>query len=171
MLICLLPFLAGVCGLWLLDNDHAYGRLVCLWISFTYTATWTLSMAVATANTVRDTKKITTNALLLIGYCGNLIGPFFFKANQAPTYNLGVGMIFFCVSLQVICLTGIAILFWVRNKKRNSLIIGSNPEDHSVVNMYERGLRDETDLETPFFEVSTYSPLLKLLTTHTKTNL
>lgn len=154
MLICLLPFLAGVCGLWLIGNNHAYGRLVCLWISFTYTATWTLSMAVATANTAGHTKKITTNALLLIGYClGNFIGPFFFKTDQAPTYNLGVGMMFCCVALQVICLVGIGVLFWIRNKKRSALASGSNPNDYSTARMYERGLQDETDLENIYFKV------------------
>jgi ACS family allantoate permease-like MFS transporter len=154
MLVCLVPFLAGVCGLWLISNDKPYGRLVCLWISFTYTATWTLSMAVATANTAGHTKKITTNALLLIGYClGNFIGPFFFKKEQAPTYNLGVGMMFFCIALQVICLIGIGALFWVRNKKRRSLIDGVDPTDGSNSKEYERGLLDETDLENPYFKV------------------
>lgn len=154
MLVCLVPFLAGVCGLWLISNDKPYGRLVCLWISFSYTATWTLSMAVATANTAGHTKKITTNALLLIGYClGNFIGPFFFKGEQAPTYNLGVGMMFFCIALQVICIVGIGALFWVRNKKRRSLMDGGDPTCGFSSREYERGLLDETDLENPYFEV------------------
>ena len=51
MLICLIPFLTGVLGLWLLDESNAYGRLACLWISLAYTATCTLSMSVAVANT------------------------------------------------------------------------------------------------------------------------
>lgn len=118
-------------------------------------------MAVATANTAGHTKKITTNALLIIGYClGNFIGPFFFKADQAPTYDLGVGMMFFCIALQVTCLVGIGTLFRVRNKKRSSIIVGSDPEDHSTARMYERGLQDETDLKNPYFKVFPPLPLL-----------
>lgn len=67
MLICLIPFLAGTIGTWLVPQSVPYGRLVCLWISFSYTATWTLSMSVATANTAGHTKKVATNAMLLIG--------------------------------------------------------------------------------------------------------
>ncbi|KAH6670419.1 major facilitator superfamily transporter [Halenospora varia] len=119
MLICLVPFLAGIIGLWLIDSSKPYGRLACLWISFSYTATWTLSMSVATANTAGHTKKITTNAFLLMGYClGNFIGPFFFLTSQAPTYNLGVGMMFFCVAVQVLSIVGVLLLFVWRNKKR-----------------------------------------------------
>lgn len=111
-------------------------------------------MAVATANTAGHTKKITTNALLLIGYClGNFIGPFFFKTDQAPTYNLGVGMMFFCVALQVICLVGIGMLFWVRNKKRSSFVSASRTDEYSTARMYEMGLQDATDLENTYFKV------------------
>lgn len=67
MLVCLIPFLAGTIGTWLVPQSIPYGRLVCLWISFSYTATWTLSMSVATANTAGHTKKVATNAMLLIG--------------------------------------------------------------------------------------------------------
>ncbi|KAH7219488.1 major facilitator superfamily domain-containing protein [Fusarium oxysporum] len=92
MLLGLVPFLAGVLGLHFLPHSDAYARLACLWMSFSYTSTWTLSMSVSMANTAGHTKKITTNALLLIGYClGNFVGPFFFKSNQAPQYELGVG--------------------------------------------------------------------------------
>lgn len=163
MLICLAPFLAGVCGLWLIDDTKPYGRLVCLWLSFTYTATWTLSMAVATANTAGHTKKITTNAMLLIGYClGNFVGPFFFKSEQAPVYNLGVGMMFFCIGVQVLCLVGIWILLWLRNKNRQIMIEGIGSDDELNSSGYERAFLDETDLENPYFKVcSSYYHIYK----------
>ncbi|KKY17689.1 putative allantoate permease [Phaeomoniella chlamydospora] len=149
MLICLIPFLAGVIGLWTVPESRPYGRLVCLWISFTYTATWTLSMSVATANTAGHTKKITTNAFLLIGYClGNFIGPFFFKASQSPTYDLGVGMMFFCIGIQVICLISLWVLFWYRNKKRRQETSGKTEDDEKF---YEASFADSTDLQNRQF--------------------
>ncbi|KAI8288922.1 hypothetical protein K4K60_009993 [Colletotrichum sp. SAR11_57] len=150
MLACLVPFLAGILGLWLIDQSNPYGRLACLWISFAYTATWTLSMSVATANTAGHTKKITTNAMLLIGYCvGNFIGPFFFKTEQAPRYTLGVAMMIFCVGLQIACLAGIWVLLWTRNHSRKTEHAES-PENEQQA--YERGLLDQTDFENKYFK-------------------
>lgn len=150
MIVCLVPFLAGVLGLWLIPEWNRYGRLACLWISFAYTATWTLSMSVATANTAGHTKKITTNAMLIIGYClGNFVGPFFFRADEAPRYTLGVAMMLVCVGLQILCLLGILALLWSRNRSRR--------EEHAptVANEqqgYERSLSDETDLQNKYFK-------------------
>lgn len=146
MLGCLVPFLVGIIGLWLIDDSKPYGRLVCLWISFSYTATWTLSMSVATANTAGHTKKVTTNALLLIGYCvGNFIGPFFFLSSQAPAYSLGVGMMFFCIAVQVVSILGIWVLLWWRNKLRRPQWTENDPH------VYEMGFMDLTDLENRQF--------------------
>lgn len=147
MLGCLIPFLAGIIGLWLIDNRKPYGRLACLWISFAYTATWTLSMSVATANTAGHTKKVTVNAFLLIGYCiGNFIGPFFFLTNQAPTYDLGVGMMFFCVGVQVLSICGIGALLWWRNRCRERVRVEGDD-----VRGFENGFKDLTDLQNKQF--------------------
>lgn len=148
MLLGLVPFLAGVLGLRLISESIPYGRLACLWISFAYTATWTLSMSVATANTAGHTKKITTNAMLLIGYClGNFVGPFFFKTEQAPLYPLGVGMMFSCIAIQVLSLIGIWALLWWRNRSRRSLWPDVSEEEAA-----ERGFLDETDWENKYFK-------------------
>ncbi|TDZ32609.1 putative transporter [Colletotrichum spinosum] len=150
MLTCLAPFLAGILGLWLVDRSSPYGRLACLWISFAYTAAWTLSMSVATANTAGHTKKITTNAVLLIGYClGNFVGPFFFKTEQAPRYTLGVAMMIFCVGLQIACLCGLWALLWGRNRSRKAEHADSLENEQQA---YERGLLDQTDLENKYFK-------------------
>jgi ACS family allantoate permease-like MFS transporter len=148
MLISLVPFLAGTVGTWLIPQSIPYGRLVCLWISFSYTATWTLSMSVATANTAGHTKKVTTNAVLLIGYClGNSIGPFCFIANQAPRYNLGVGMMFFCIGVQVLSISVIWVLLGHRNKLRAAV----NASERDVLKGYENGFKYMTDLENLHF--------------------
>jgi len=108
-------------------------------------------MSVATANTAGHTKKVTTNAFLLIGYClGNFIGPFFFLAEQAPRYDLGVGMMFFCIGVQVMSILGIWYVLWKRNKSR----AGSNLGERDELEGYENGFRDLTDLENVHFKVS-----------------
>lgn len=148
MLVCLVPFLTGTIGTWLVPQNVPYGRLACLWISFSYTATWTLSMAVATANTAGHTKKVTTNAVLRTGYClGNFIGPFFFVADQAPKYDLGVGMMFFCVGVQVLSISAIWVLLARRKKVRNL----ANTSEREMMEGYENGFRDLTDLQNTHF--------------------
>ncbi|KAH7196506.1 major facilitator superfamily domain-containing protein [Fusarium flagelliforme] len=148
MLLALVPFLAGVLGLHFIPHSDAYARLACLWISFSYTATWTLSMAVSMANTAGHTKKITTNAILLIGYClGNFVGPFFFKSDQEPQYQLGVGMMFTCIAIQVASLLALWGLLWWRNRERRKDRVEGDESRG-----WEMGLLDVTDLENKHFE-------------------
>jgi ACS family allantoate permease-like MFS transporter len=151
MLACLVPALAGVLGMWLLPQTNPYGRLVCLWITFSYTASWSLSMSVVTANTAGHTKKATSAAILLIGYClGNFIGPFFFLSEQAPRYQLGVGMMLTCIGIQVLCILGAWALLWNRNRRRAA---SNTMRTHDLVDGQSRALNDETDLENPNFKV------------------
>ena len=151
MLGCLAPTLAGVLGTWLLPQHNPYGRLVCLWITFSYTATWSLSMSVVTANTAGATKRGTSAAMLIIGYClGNFIGPFFFLAEQAPRYELGAGMMLTCIGIQIICILGTWALLWNRNRKR---MASNATRAHDLVDGQIRGMNDETDLDNPNFKV------------------
>jgi MFS family permease len=151
MFVCLLPTLAGVIGMWTLPSSVPWGRMVCLWITFTYTATWTLSMSVVTANTAGHTKKSTSAAMLLIGYClGNFIGPFFFRKAQAPRYELGVGMMLTCLGIQFLSILGLYLLFLSRNRKRAAK--NALSADH-IAEGQLRGLHNETDLENQNFKV------------------
>jgi ACS family allantoate permease-like MFS transporter len=137
--------------MWLLPQTNPYGRLVCLWITFSYTASWSLSMSVVTANTAGHTKKATSAAILLIGYClGNFIGPFFFLSEQAPRYQLGVGMMLTCIGIQVLCILGAWALLWNRNRRRAA---SNTMRTHDLVDGQSRALNDETDLENPNFKV------------------
>ena len=152
MLACLVPALAGVLGMWLLPQSNPYGRLVCLWITFSYTATGSLSISVVTANTAGHTKKATSAAVLLIGYClGNFVGPFFFLSRQAPRYELGVGMMLACIGIQVLCILGLWSLLWSRNRRRAA---GIAARAQDLLDGQSRGLNDETDLQNPDFKVS-----------------
>jgi ACS family allantoate permease-like MFS transporter len=161
MLTCLVPALAGVLGMWLVPQTNPYGRLVCLWITFAYTATGSLSMSVLTANTAGHTKKATSAAILLIGYClGNFIGPFFFLSRQAPRYQLGVGMMLACIAIQVLCILALWALLWSRNRRRAEGIT-SRPQD--VIDGENRALNDETDLQNPNFKVSCLSDRICLI--------
>lgn len=151
MFVCLLPTLTGVVGMWTLSQTNPYGRLVCLWITFTYTASWTLVMSVVIANTAGHTKKSTSAAITLIGYClGNFIGPFFFLKRQAPRYELGIGMMLACIAIQMLCIISLYILFLHRNRRRaaqNALAVQDSTSDQAS------GLDDKTDFQNRSFRV------------------
>jgi hypothetical protein len=121
-------------------------------------------MSVATANTAGHTKKITVNATVLIGYClGNFIGPFFFKTGQAPVYPLGVGMMFFCIAVQVLSLVALWVLLWMRNRERRGICEREGVGEVRRLRLaYDKGMQDETDLQNEFFQVSPSESVLLL---------
>lgn len=74
-------------------------------------------VSVATENIAGHIKKIIINTTFLISYClEKFVRPFIFKTYQAPEYSLGVGMIFFCIGVQVKCQIGIRALLWLGNR-------------------------------------------------------
>ncbi|EXJ95519.1 hypothetical protein A1O1_00641 [Capronia coronata CBS 617.96] len=149
MMIFLVPFLAGIIGIHILHESHRWGRAACLWIAYTYTATWTLSMSVLIGNTAGHTKKTTTSAIHFMGYClGNFLGPFFFLSRQAPAYPLGWGMMFFCVAVQFVLIAGILALLYWRNRTRDQAFAR---EGKHLANPDEDGLLDLTDLKNENF--------------------
>ena len=92
------------------------------------------------------TKKVTVNAVFLIGYCvGNLIGPQTFIESQAPVYVGAKIAIVVCGSGALACLVGIYISYYVENKRRDAL----PPVDMSHFENYEFAYL--TDKENPNF--------------------
>lgn len=151
MLVCLVPFLAGLIGVHVISDSNPYARLACLWITFSYTATWTLSISLVIANTAGHTKQTTSNAALIMGYClGNFCGPFFFQSQQAPRYPLGVGMMFFYVAMQVVIIAAIFAVLYTRNEKRN---VQNVSEDSNAVIEVDHVLDDATDMNNKDFRV------------------
>lgn len=92
------------------------------------------------------TKKITVNAIFLIGYCvGNLIGPQTFIDKQAPTYSGAKVGIVVCGSFELGCLIAVYISFYLDNKRRDAL----PPVDMSHIENYE--FADLSDKQNPNF--------------------
>ncbi|CAH2354555.1 allantoate permease [[Candida] railenensis] len=104
-------------------------------------------LSLVASNVGGHTKKVTTNAIFLIGYCtGNLIGPQTFRSTDAPLYNKAKIGIVACgsVALVVLVLTWMAYIW--ENKKKEML------EDDGVENSE---FLDLTDGENPKFRYST----------------
>ncbi|KAJ7157616.1 major facilitator superfamily domain-containing protein [Mycena crocata] len=81
-MLFMLPTIAGSLGFLLAPLDANVGRLVCFYLTGSYHASFVLG---------GQTKKMLTNALIWFGACiGNISSPFFYHADQAPTYHLGI---------------------------------------------------------------------------------
>ena len=137
MAICLLAFLphnqsAGLAGLYLL---------------ILYPLGFICMLSSVASNTSGHTKKVTVNAILLIGYCvGNIIGPQTFRASDAPMYvPAKVSMVvLFCIAMG---LNG--ILLWVNiveNRWRDKHEPKATPEELERVQ-----LLDLTDKQNRYF--------------------
>jgi len=91
IILFLLPNIFGAFGLAFLSANSRAGRLICYYLTGPYNAAFVMILSLQTANTAGHTKKVVTNAVLFLGYCtGNIAGPFFYKTDQSPTYELGI---------------------------------------------------------------------------------
>ncbi|AOW07271.1 major facilitator superfamily domain-containing protein [Yarrowia lipolytica] len=137
MAMCLLAFIP--------DNQAA--GLAGLYILIIYPVGFICILSSVASNTAGHTKKVTVNAILLIGYCvGNLIGPQTFRASDAPSYvpaKVSMVVLFFVA----IGLNG--VLMWVNyreNKKRDEEGCFATPEQLEKIQC-----QDLTDKQNRFF--------------------
>ena len=122
IIIFLLPNIIGTFGLRYVAQSHKAGRLVCYYLTGPYNAAFVMVLSLQTANTAGHTKKVITNAVLFLGYCtGNIIGPFFYLANQAPTYPLGIWSMIVSHLLEVCLIGTLWYLLRNENKKRDMI--------------------------------------------------
>ncbi|ETN37239.1 uncharacterized protein HMPREF1541_08229 [Cyphellophora europaea CBS 101466] len=116
VLIFLCPNIAGAFGLRFVPHDQNVGRYICYLLTGPYNAAFVLILSLQIANTAGHTKKVVTNAVLFLGYCaGNIAGPFFYLAEQSPTYELGIWSMIVSHLIEV-CLIS---TFWFLMKREN----------------------------------------------------
>ncbi|KAI8582339.1 hypothetical protein K450DRAFT_293922 [Umbelopsis ramanniana AG] len=110
-------------GLIFLITLPTVGKLVGLYLVTFYIGAYILFLGSITGNTSGYTKKILTNAMVLIGYTiGNMIGPLIMTSNQAPLY---VGGVIGCIAANVVAMvTFIAVRIWMA---RMNKMKASNP--------------------------------------------
>ncbi|KZT64081.1 MFS general substrate transporter [Daedalea quercina L-15889] len=73
-----------------LPSDQKWNRLVAYWFTSFQSVGFSLSLVMISNNIGGFTKRTFTTALTFIGYCvGNIIGPHFLIADEAPTYHTG----------------------------------------------------------------------------------
>lgn len=118
----LLPSFVGVLGLRFLSSDHRVGRLIMYYLTGIQQAAFVLILSILTGNTAGHTKKVVTSATLFVGVCvGNIGGPFFYKSNQAPEYQLGIGSMIVGYAVEIGLVFVLGLLLRRENKKRDAI--------------------------------------------------
>jgi MFS family permease len=122
IILFLLPNISGAFGLAYLDANNKAGRLICYYLTGPYNAAFVMILSLQTANTAGHTKKVVTNAVLFLGYCtGNIAGPFFYKTDQSPRYELGIWSMIVSHLLEVVVILTLRFLLLRENKRRDKV--------------------------------------------------
>jgi len=143
ILLFLAPNIAGAFGLAFLDTNNQAGRLVSYYLTGPYNAAFVMVLSMSTANTAGHTKKVVTNgssnslpphlpfptsltppspAVLFLGYCtGNIVGPFFYLASQAPRYQLGIWSMIVSHLIEAVLILTLRFILARENKRRDKI--------------------------------------------------
>lgn len=108
IIVVVIPCVVGAAVIYCRDRIPSHGvQLFAYFLLAPGPASMPLNMALVQSNFKGVTKKMTITALLFIAYCtGNIAGPQFFRASEAPTYNTAFKTIIICYSLVI----GLAIM-------------------------------------------------------------
>lgn len=122
ILLFLVPNICGSFGLAFLAADNKAGRLTCYYLTGPYNAAFVMILSLTTANTAGHTKKVFTNAMLFLGYCtGNIAGPFFYKTNQSPRYEMGIWSMIVSHLIEVVVIITLRVVLSTENKRRDRI--------------------------------------------------
>ncbi|KAI1612656.1 MFS transporter [Exophiala viscosa] len=155
MLICLIPTIIAAGLMYGLDPTgvpHNKGALLfASYLSGTFGAAFMLLLAWNASNLAGHSKKVTCNALTLVGFClGNILGTQTFQQSEAPGYKSGKIAIVACLTAQV-CVCFVLRYCNDRLNKKNREALASMSEEDKSLAREKLAYSDETDRRNPFF--------------------
>ncbi|OBA19943.1 MFS general substrate transporter [Metschnikowia bicuspidata var. bicuspidata NRRL YB-4993] len=107
-------------------------------------------LSLIASNCAGHTKKVTTSAIYLIGYCvGNLIGPQTFVSNQAPSYTSAVVAMVACFSIVIVLMLILWVDYYLDNKRRDANMDSDLVREFQQLENHE--FADLTDKQNPLF--------------------
>ncbi|EEP82848.1 predicted protein [Uncinocarpus reesii 1704] len=88
--LCLIS-LVGMVMMYALDPGNRSGRLAGFCLTMAFSANMPLGLSLVASNVGGLTKKAVINACIFVMYCvGNVVGPQFFRVDEAPRYGRGL---------------------------------------------------------------------------------
>lgn len=113
-------------------------------------------MSLITANTGGSTKRSTVNGMFFVAYCvGNIVGPFSFKSDEAPTYTSGIVAMLVAYCVEIFLLLTFAVYAALLNKRKDQALQaeGLTMEDGAFSRPADTSM-DQTDVEDKYFRYS-----------------
>lgn len=109
-----------------------------------------IMLSTISSNVAGHTKKVTVNAIFLIGYsAGNIIGPQTFITSQAPNYMGAVGAMVGCNCVVLLCLLALWADYHFENKRRDAKLNDPTVAEFKLIANHE--FADLTDKQNPLF--------------------
>lgn len=122
------------------------------YLTGSYQASFVICLSVVIGNTGGQSKKMIVAGMVWFGACvGNIASPFFYRSEQAPKYDLGIG------SLLVSNFIELALFFVFRyafmwENKRKEKIREQMRQNGELESLNQTAFMDLTDKENPNFE-------------------
>ncbi|RSH89938.1 hypothetical protein EHS25_001924 [Saitozyma podzolica] len=146
----MVPTIAGALGFLLAPSNAYVGRLICFYLTGSYQASFVISLSLITSNTGGQTKKMLVSGMIWFGACvGNIAGPFFYKSDQAPKYQMGIGSLLAANIIEFLMFFAFRYAFKYENRKKRKARENVEPGD---LNINATAFADLTDKQNPNFE-------------------
>jgi len=131
------------------------GLLFSVWLSGIGTTAYVISLAWVSQTTAGHTKRVTTNAIMLSGYCiGNAAGPFMWQAKYKPRNHVP-WMIFGVCDVACICLLfAIRVLLSRENKRRDAEPLNDAYDNVFLTKIDQDGNRVEMKVSKEFLDLT-----------------
>ena len=142
--------LIGMVLVYVIPNSNPYGCLAGIWLCSPFAANIPISLSLITSNVGGLTKKATVSAMLFVAYsAGNIIGPQFFYASEAPRYPTGIRATLSGFALGDLFLA-LLLAYYVWENRRREKIFGSVTEISEAQDLTE-DVSNQTDMQLQNF--------------------
>ncbi|KAK0211108.1 major facilitator superfamily domain-containing protein [Desarmillaria ectypa] len=139
----------------LLPSSNKVGLLFSYWVSIFAIAPFPIFLGWVSGLTSGHTKRITTNALVLIGYCvGNFAGPFVWKKEYQPRNHVPWALLAACNLASGIFLLILRFMLSAENKRRDMNRHDDTFDDVYVTHVNADGTTEERKIDKAFLDLT-----------------
>ncbi|KAF8882359.1 major facilitator superfamily domain-containing protein [Mucidula mucida] len=149
------PAVLGALLVNLLPSDNKVGLLFSYWVSIFAICPFVIFLGWVGSLTSGHTKRITTNALVLIGYCvGNFAGPFVWKKQYQPRNHVPWALIAACNLVSALLLLTLRFMLARENHRRDSSSHDEAYDDVFVTHVNADGTTQEKKVDKAFLDLT-----------------
>ncbi|KAF8268361.1 MFS general substrate transporter [Lactarius quietus] len=154
-IICFVPNILSVFLVNFLPWHDKVGLLFSVWLAGIATPSYVIALGWVSQTTAGHTKKVTTNAIMLSGYCiGNAAGPFMWQAKYKPRNHVP-WIIFGVCGVACMCLLfAIRVLLSRENERRDAEPVDDAYDNVFITKIDEDGNRVEMKVSKEYLDLT-----------------